>query len=36
MAFYAVKEGRKPGVYDTWEECEKQVKGSSCKNFQKP
>ncbi len=27
--FYAVKAGRTPGVYDTWSECEKQVKGYS-------
>lgn len=25
--FYAVKSGRKPGIYRTWNECEKQVKG---------
>lgn len=25
MAYYAVKEGRKPGVYTTWEECSEQV-----------
>ncbi len=25
--YYAVREGRKPGVYLTWAECEKQVKG---------
>lgn len=25
--FYAVKEGRKPGIYNTWSECEEQVKG---------
>lgn len=25
MAYYAVKEGRKPGVYKTWEECSEQV-----------
>ena len=27
--FYAVKEGRKIGVYKTWSECEGQVKGYS-------
>ena len=27
--YYAVKEGRMPGVYKTWEDCEKQVKGYS-------
>ena len=25
--FYAVKAGRTPGVYETWSDCEKQVKG---------
>lgn len=25
--FYAVKEGYKTGIYKTWDECEKQVKG---------
>lgn len=25
--FYAVKNGRKPGIYNTWAECEQQVKG---------
>lgn len=25
--FYAVKKGRIPGVYSTWEECQQQVKG---------
>lgn len=27
VAFYAVKNGREPGVYGTWAECESQVKG---------
>lgn len=27
--YYAVKSGRTPGVYETWSECEKQVKGYS-------
>lgn len=27
--FYAVKEGREPGIYTTWEECQNQVKGYS-------
>ena len=25
--FYAVKAGRTPGIYETWSDCEKQVKG---------
>lgn len=25
--FYTVRKGRKPGVYDSWAECEAQVKG---------
>ena len=27
MKFYVVWQGRKPGMYRSWEECEKQVKG---------
>ena len=27
--FYAVKKGKKPGVYKTWPDCQKQVKGFS-------
>ncbi|NMA86833.1 MAG: RNase H [Tissierellia bacterium] len=27
--FYAVKEGREIGIYNTWSECEEQVKGYS-------
>ncbi|HBE8718254.1 TPA: viroplasmin family protein [Clostridioides difficile] len=34
--FYAVKVGRKPGIYSTWKDCLKQVNkysGSSFKSF---
>ena len=24
--YYAVRVGRVPGIYNTWEECEKQIK----------
>lgn len=27
--FYAVRSGRRPGVYDTWDECKNQVHGFS-------
>ena len=27
--YYAVKNGRVPGIYNTWEECQKQVNGYS-------
>ena len=27
--YYAVKKGRKPGIYDTWDECRKQTLGFS-------
>ncbi len=27
MKYYVVWNGRKPGIYTSWEECEKQVKG---------
>jgi len=29
MAFYAVKKGRKPGVYNSWDECSEQINGFS-------
>lgn len=29
MPYYAVKKGRKPGVYKSWDACEKQVRGFS-------
>jgi len=29
MKYYAVKEGRKPGIYLSWDECKKQVNGYS-------
>lgn len=33
--FYAVKEGRKPGIYRTWDECKEQVNGFSKARFKK-
>lgn len=33
--YYAVKEGKMPGIYKTWAECEKQVKGYSGAKFKK-
>lgn len=27
--FYVVKKGRKPGIYESWTECEEQIKGFS-------
>jgi ribonuclease H-related protein len=29
MKFYAVKKGRRPGIYITWDECKQQVSGHS-------
>ena len=29
MKYYTVRKGREPGIYTTWPECEKQVKGFS-------
>lgn len=29
IRYYAVKKGYQPGIYTSWEECEKQVKGYS-------
>ncbi|KAL3700247.1 hypothetical protein R1sor_018269 [Riccia sorocarpa] len=31
--YYAVKSGRKPGVYDNWDACEQQVKGFKGNNY---
>lgn len=36
MNYYAVRVGKKPGIYKTWDECKKQVhgfKGASYKKF---
>ncbi|NMB28269.1 MAG: reverse transcriptase-like protein [Tissierellia bacterium] len=33
--YYAVKEGRNIGVYETWAECESQVKGYSGASYKK-
>ena len=33
--FYAVRAGKRPGIYNTWEECLSQVtgfKGASCRS----
>lgn len=35
MAFYAVKKGRKTGIYSTWKECEKNTKGYKGQQFKK-
>lgn len=35
ISHYAVLRGRKPGIYNTWEECEQQVKGFSRAKFKK-
>lgn len=33
--FYAVKQGRKTGIFSTWSECEKQVKGFKGAKYKK-
>ena len=33
--YYAVKAGKNPGIYNTWAECEKQVKGYPNAQFKK-
>lgn len=33
--FYAVKAGRKPGIYSTWAECQAQVNGFSSSQYKK-
>jgi ribonuclease HI len=35
VSFYAVKEGFNTGIYSTWNECEKQVKGYKNPKFKK-
>lgn len=35
IAVYAVKQGRVPGLYTTWEDCKRQVDGFSHCDFQK-
>ncbi|TDG48945.1 hypothetical protein AWZ03_004629 [Drosophila navojoa] len=35
MAFYAVAKGRKVGIYDSWTQCEQQVKGFKGALFKK-
>ncbi len=34
-AFYAVKNGIQPGVYNTWEECRAQIDGFTGAKFKK-
>lgn len=33
MKYYAVKQGRKPGIYTDWESCRAQVDGYSCAEY---
>lgn len=33
--YYAVRKGKKPGIYKTWGECEEQVKGYSGAEYKK-
>ena len=35
MTFYAVARGKKPGVYQTWSECQEQVSGFPAARFKK-
>jgi ATP-dependent DNA helicase PIF1 len=35
MSYYAVKKGIEPGVYTTWEECNKQIDGFSGAEYKK-
>ena len=35
IKYYAVKKGVQPGIYTSWEECEKQVKGYSEAEYQR-
>lgn len=31
--FYAVRQGRNPGIYRTWKDCQAQVSGFPCAQF---
>ena len=33
--YYAVKNGRNPGIYNTWSECEQEVKGFENARYKK-
>jgi ribonuclease HI len=33
--YYAVRKGRAPGIYETWEECEQQIKYFKNAQFKK-
>lgn len=33
MKYYAVRQGRKTGIFTTWAECQKQVTGYQCAEF---
>jgi hypothetical protein len=33
--YYAVRKGRRPGIYPTWEECEQQTKGYANAEFKR-
>lgn len=35
MPFYAVRKGRKPGIYFTWKECEEQIAGYPYPSYRK-
>lgn len=35
MGYYAVRRGKKPGVYETWTECQEQTKGYKGCEFKK-
>ena len=34
-SYYVVKHGRKPGIYNSWNECQQQVSGFSSPVFRK-
>lgn len=33
--YYAVRRGFDPGIYESWEECQRQTKGCSNASFKK-
>lgn len=35
IKYYAVKKGVQPGIYTSWEECERQIKGYPGAEYQR-
>ena len=33
MKYYRVRKGRNPGIYNSWDECQREIKGFSGREF---